>query len=91
VASLRKGLSGMHAATTAWIQEVEKNRMPEPRAMKGQGLPYIGGPHPGAPLEQSWSEGPAAGGPGARGRTFCLLLAGPSNRRPAKSGANGSE
>ena len=36
---LRRGTSRMDAATTAWMQEVERSRMPEPRGLKGQGWP----------------------------------------------------
>jgi len=34
----------MDAATTAWMQEVERSRMPEPRGVKGQGRPLYAGP-----------------------------------------------
>jgi hypothetical protein len=46
----------MDVATTAWMQEVERRRMPKPRAAMGQGWPFVGGPHPVGLLERRWSE-----------------------------------
>jgi len=34
----------MDAATTAWMQEVERRRMPKPRGVKGQERPLYAGP-----------------------------------------------
>ena len=34
----------MDAATTAWMQEVGRRRMPKPRAAMGQGWPFAAGP-----------------------------------------------
>mgnify|MGYP003533521183 CR=1 FL=1 len=37
-------MSDRDVATTAWMQEVERRRMPKPRAAQGHGRPFAVGP-----------------------------------------------
>ena len=61
----------MDAATTAWMQEVGRRRMPKPRAAMGQGWPFAAGPWSNDGVRE-----PAAGGPDGGASLFGYFLRG---------------